>query len=363
MRKVWAVLLLTALIATGALFVARPWRGVTVAILFPASGVGAPLGFSLKQSLLWAFDYANERSFAPKYRPIVIETDDVEAGVREAVDSGAVVIVGASTSTYASRLQKAADEVGLSVISVGALSQALAEEDNLFRPHSGANEAFVMGEMLRKSVSRYIVFASAQNPIYVVPFLDALATGMGGVRPYAYLSADGGVSRDALFSALAEIMETDAVVLALPDFSAAVVARQLRYLYLDMPIWMASWGATARFAEIAGSMGEGVRTIASWRPDALQTSHPFVRYVRRLYGDELDPFPLTLAYDAVAMLDEAVNRGGIDRDGITKGLSEVRGVDGINGPFAVDENGDGHPPLYLQEVSKRRWRLLEVISP
>ena len=363
MRKVWAVLLLTALIATGVLFVARPWRGVTVAILFPASGVGASLGLSLTQSLLWAFDYFNERSFVPKYHPVVIKADDVDAGVTEAVDSGAVVIVGASTSTYASRLQKAADKAGLSVISVGALSQALAEEDNLFRPHSGTDEAFVMGEMLRKSVSRYVIFASAQNPIYVVSFLDALTTGMGGVRPYVYLSADGGVSREALFSALAEIMETEAAVLALPDFSAAVIVRQLRYLYLDMPIWMASWGATARFAEIVGSMGEGVRTIASWRPDALETSHPFIRYVRRLYGDELDPFPLTLAYDAVAMLDEAISRGGIDRDGITKGLSEIRSVGGINGPFVVDENGDGHPSLYLQEISKRRWRLSEVLSP
>jgi ABC-type branched-subunit amino acid transport system substrate-binding protein len=363
MRKVLVVLLLTALISAGVVFVVQPWKSVTVAVLFPASGVGAPLGLSLTQSLLWAFDYFNERSFVPEYRPVVIKTDDIEEGIKEAINSGAVVIVGASTSTYASRLQKAADEAGLSVISVGALSQALAEKDNLFRPHSGTDEAFVMGEILCKSVSRYAVFASAQNPIYVVPFLDALTAGMGGVRPYVYLSADGGASREMLFSALAEIMESDAVVLVLPDFSSAVVVRQLRYLYLDMPIWIASWGATARFAEIAGSMGEGVCTIASWRPDALEASHPFVQYVRRLYGDELDPFPLTLAYDAVAMLDEAISRGEIDKVSIAKELGEIRSVVGINGPFVVDENGDGHPPLYLQEVSKRRWRLLEALSP
>lgn len=363
MRKAWTVLLLTVLILTGVVFVARPWEGVTVAVILPASGVGASWSLSLARSLLLAFDYFNEKPFAPEYRPLVIKTDDVEGGVKEAVDSGSIVIMGASISTYASRLQKAADEAGLSVISVGALSQALAAQDNLFRSHSGADEAFVMGEMLGEAGSDYAVFASAQNPIYVVPFLDALTAGAGGARPLLHLGADGGISKETLSSVFAELMEVDSAVLVLPDFSAAIVTRQLRHLYFHMPIWVASWGATARFAALAGSMGAGVRTITSWRPDIFETPHPFVEYVRKLYGDGLEPYALTLAYDAVAMLDEAVRGGARDRSDIKEKLSGIRRLDGLNGPFSVDENGDGRHGLYLQEISDGRWRLSEVVRP
>lgn len=362
MRKICVVLLLTALIGTGVLFVVQPWEGVTVAIMFPASGVGASWTLSLTQSLLLAFDYFNERPFAPKYCPIVIQTDDIEEGVKEAIDSGAVVIMGASTSTYASRLQKAAEEAGLSVISVGALSQALSAKDNFFRPHSGVGEAFAMGKKLARPGLDYAVCVSAQNPIYVVPFLDALIAEIGGIRPVLYLIADGGISKEVLFSVFAKIMETSCIVLVLPDFSAATVTKELRYAYF-MPILVASWGATTRFVALVGSMGEGVRTIASWRPDVFETPHPFVEYVTKLYGDELEPYAITMAYDAVAMLDSAVNKGGNDRSSMKERLGEIHSLEGINGPFSVDENGDGHPLLYFQEVSDKRWRLLEVVTP
>jgi len=134
-----------------------------------------------------------------------------------------------------------------------------------------------------------------------------------------------------------------AAVLVLADATdSARVTRALRAQQGAVTVFGGQAMGRARFLELAGPTGEGVRFPVLFAPGATDptTDHFTVRFAAAR-GHEPD-YAAALAYDSTRLLVEAIHRAGPNRARIREALVQLSPWSGIAGRITFDGTGQNH---------------------
>ena len=150
----------------------------------------------------------------------------------------------------------------------------------------------------------------------------------------------------------------------------AIIARNVKQLGLNIPLYMSHGVSSKKFIELAGDAADGI-ILPSGRvlvANLLPNSDPqkknlqkFVKDYQMRYKAEGDHFG-GHAWDAVMLLKGAIERGGDSPAGIRDQLEQTRNFMGIGGIYnysAQDHAGLTKDAFVLVEVKKKGWALVK----
>ncbi|WP_456432947.1 ABC transporter substrate-binding protein [Thermosulfuriphilus sp.] len=151
----------------------------------------------------------------------------------------------------------------------------------------------------------------------------------------------------------------------------AIVAKNMRQLGFNVPLYMSHGVASKKFIELAGSAAEGIILpagkilVADKLPDSDPQKPILLDYIAKYkarYGQEPSAFG-GHAYDAFGLLKEALKVAGGDRVKIRKALENIKGFVGIHGIFNMspqDHNGLDEKEAFVMVIIKNgNWELLK----
>jgi branched-chain amino acid transport system substrate-binding protein len=112
------------------------------------------------------------------------------------------------------------------------------------------------------------------------------------------------------------------------------------------------------FAEIAGPAADGfISGSPSWDPEAPQVE-AYLDHYRKKYNKESDLYG-PYFYDAVKLYAEAIKRGGYSKEGILKGLKEIKDFQGVVGKMSFDQGNVVLLPLRFVQFGGGKWNLIQ----
>ncbi len=150
----------------------------------------------------------------------------------------------------------------------------------------------------------------------------------------------------------------------------AIIARNVKQLGLNIPLYMSHGVSSKKFIELAGDAAEGIILpsgrvlVANLLPDSdpqKKNLQKFVKDYQARYKAEGDHFG-GHAWDAVMLLKGAIERGGGSPAAIRTQLEQTRNFSGIGGIFnysAKDHAGLTKDAFVLVEVKNKGWALVK----
>jgi branched-chain amino acid transport system substrate-binding protein len=148
----------------------------------------------------------------------------------------------------------------------------------------------------------------------------------------------------------------------------AVVARNVKQLGLQIPLYMSHGVSSKKFIELAGDAAEGI-SLPSGKvlvANLLPKNEPqrnallsFVKSYQKIYKTEGDHFG-GHAWDAVMLIKGAIERGGETPAALRDQLEKTKDFSGIGGIFNFspqDHAGLTKEAFVLVDVKKKNWVL------
>jgi branched-chain amino acid transport system substrate-binding protein len=117
--------------------------------------------------------------------------------------------------------------------------------------------------------------------------------------------------------------------------------KQARQMGMTLPVIGGNGFNSPQFISGAGSAADNVLVAAAWSAkSASPLSQKFVADFKTKNGKDPDQFGAQ-AYAGAFILANAVKSGGADREGILKGLGQVKNLDTVLGAFSFTDGRDG----------------------
>ena len=111
------------------------------------------------------------------------------------------------------------------------------------------------------------------------------------------------------------------------------------------------------FNDIAGPAANGfISGAPRWDENAANVKDFIARYNKR-YGKNPDLYG-PYFYDAVKLYAEAIKRGGYTKEGIQKGLKEIKDFQGVVGKMGFDHGNVVLLPLRFVKFTGGKWTLI-----
>jgi branched-chain amino acid transport system substrate-binding protein len=164
--------------------------------------------------------------------------------------------------------------------------------------------------------------------------------------------------------------EPDAIVCWGTNPGPAVVARNVKQLEINIPLYQSHGVASPKFIELAGEAAEGIFLptgkilVAGLLPDTDAQKGVLMNYIKEYesrYNLAVSGFG-GYAYDAMMMLKQALPGTNGDKEKLRDNLENIRGMVGISGTFnfsPTDHNGLGEDAFVMVIIENGTWKLLE----
>lgn len=166
--------------------------------------------------------------------------------------------------------------------------------------------------------------------------------------------------------------DAEAVVIWTAGKEAAIIAKNVKDLGIDLPVYGSHGIARREFIEGAGDAAEGVRFAAGkilipeaygTDTEAYKVATDFIDRYKAAYGEAPSTFA-GHAYDALYLIVEAARRidGDITPAALRDEIEKTSGFVGIGGTFtmsATDHNGMTKNDLTMYVISNGNWKLAQ----
>ena len=145
-----------------------------------------------------------------------------------------------------------------------------------------------------------------------------------------------------------------------PD--VGIFARQLRQLGVQVE-WIGSTSLSTETAlKLAGDALWGTYVVTDFFPDANPESKVFSQKFKAKHGFNPDLYS-AWSYAGLHLLKHAIEKAGTtDSDAVRKAILSTRGLKGIEGEYAFDQNGDGLHGYSIVRNEKGRLAFIKHID-
>jgi branched-chain amino acid transport system substrate-binding protein len=150
----------------------------------------------------------------------------------------------------------------------------------------------------------------------------------------------------------------------------AIIAKNVKQLGINLPVYMSHGVSSKKFIELAGDASEGIILpsgkviVADVLPSTDQQKKALLAYVqgyKQKFGTEGDHFG-GHAWDAVMLIKKAVEQGGGTPGALREQLEKISSFAGIGGVFsfsAQDHAGLTKEAFVLVQIKNKDWALVE----
>ncbi|MDD2604412.1 MAG: ABC transporter substrate-binding protein [Desulfobacterales bacterium] len=373
-RGMWTVVLLAVLIAAPAL-AADVYR---IGGLFSVTGPASFLGDPEKRSLEMAVAEINaDGGIDGKMLEAVIydtEGDPQKAvsGINKLINKDKVLaIIGPSTTPATLAVKNFAERARIPLISCAA-GIAITEPVTPWTFKTAQNDALAVASVYAHMKNRGV------EKIGLLTVADAFGesgkqqleqqVGNYGLRIVA-VESFGGKDTD-MTAQLTKIRAAgpDAIVCWGTNPGPAVVAKNIRQLQIDVPLYQSHGVASPKFIELAGEAAEGICLptgkilVAGLLPVDDPQKEMLNDYILRY--TETQKMPVSgfggYAWDAMHLLAEAMQGAGGDRNKIRDNLEKIDHFPAVSGVFRFspdDHNGLGPEAFVMVRIEGGIWSL------
>lgn len=175
-----------------------------------------------------------------------------------------------------------------------------------------------------------------------------------------------------LTGVLAKIRETNvgAIVNWSIEPAQSIIARNMRQIGFDVPLFQSHGFGNIRYVEAAGPAANGIifpagrLLVADLLPDDHPQKEVLVNYkndYEKLYGEDASTFG-GHAYDAFMILVEAIREAGVDREKVRTAIENMQGFVGTGGIFNFspeDHNGLDLDAFEMLTVKNQKFVIYE----
>ena len=156
-------------------------------------------------------------------------------------------------------------------------------------------------------------------------------------------------------------LNPDALFIAGHDESARIIREAIQMGLSAIPLGGDGWDEK-NFYNLGGNDIKTGYYATHWsQATDTAVSREFVARYRRL---GMIMAPTALAYDAVKLLEDAINRAGtIQRPDIRDALAQTNGFEGVTGTFSFNKHGDPIKNVVIMKIEAGRPVYLKQIAP
>jgi branched-chain amino acid transport system substrate-binding protein len=164
--------------------------------------------------------------------------------------------------------------------------------------------------------------------------------------------------------------EPDAIICWGTNPGPAVVAKNVKQLDINIPLYQSHGVASPKFIELAGDSAEGIFLptgkilVAGLLPEDDAQKTVLMEYINEYeskYNLAVSGFG-GYAYDAMMMLKQALPGTNGDKEKLRDNLENIQGMVGISGTFnfsPMDHNGLAEDAFVMVQIENGIWKLIE----
>jgi branched-chain amino acid transport system substrate-binding protein len=164
--------------------------------------------------------------------------------------------------------------------------------------------------------------------------------------------------------------EPDAIICWGTNPGPAVVAKNVKQLGINIPLYQSHGVASPKFIELAGDSAEGIFLptgkilVAGLLPETDAQKSVLMNYINEYqskYNLAVSGFG-GYAYDAMTMLKQALPGTNGDKEKLRDNLENIQGMVGISGTFnfsPTDHNGLAEDAFVMVQIENGIWKLIE----
>lgn len=364
-----------AALATGLLGGCIGKRPIRVGFAGELTGRNADLGVQGRNGVQLAVQEINaEGGVAGRALELLVRDDEgTPEGARAAdqalIEAGVVAIIGHMTSGQSVAAVPVVNETEIILLSPTTSTPELSGlKDNFFRVNPvNAQEAMATAcHMYREHglVSAAIIYDdqnAAYTDVYRETFESTYRILGGEITGEIIFSSD----ENPDFALLVDELRTGdpaSVLIVASDVDAALIAQQVRLAGWEVPLSAAGWAQTEALLQNGGVAVEGMHLVTNY--DSNSQAPAFLDFKTRYqeHFGRAPTFAAAQAYESVFLLAAALEKTNGNTQGLSQALVETR-VEGLTGPFELDEYGDVVRTQFLIIVREGEFVTWSALAP
>jgi branched-chain amino acid transport system substrate-binding protein len=347
-------------------------ESIRIAAIFASSGQAAAADISSLQGVRWAVSEINAAG-GVLGRPLeVIELDNrstpigAKVAAEQAEASFATAIIGPGFSSHALSAARVAQSKSIPMISSTATNPKLTRiGDYIFRVcFSDDQQARVMGRFAYETLAHRKVLTmvniSSDYSLGLVEMFEEAFQQQGGI----ILARTTYKARQSNFRDLVKLAKNadpDAVFIGGHDESARIIVEAEQYGLKAVPLGGDGWDNPS-FYNLGGNKIKHAYYSTHWH-EAVD-AEPSKTFVKRYRKDDMLLAPTALAYDAVKLLADAIERAAsAERPAIRDALAKTKQFRAVTGTISFNKHGDPIKTIIIMKISDGRPSFLKQVRP
>jgi len=345
-----------------------PEKIIKIGMLGPLTGGAAKYGVEARNGAQLAIFRLNQSQERYRYELVSLDSQaDPNLATEKAQDAALnkeiLAIVGPIISPSVISASEVFQNEGLPAVSPSATSPKVSPlGDFVFRVcPSDTYQGKSLAELavLDLDFHKIAIFWDLENASYSGELADSFSKRVEELAAIITKRIAYRAGQEEFTSSLEEIRMTEPEILFIPGYytEAASIAQQARAMGWQVPIIGGDGFHAPDLIETGGKAVDGVKFTSFFSADDTTfTVQDFVSAYQSRYGDK----PGWLAahgYDAMRVISQAIEQRGPSREGIQKGLSEIKGFKGVTGVISFDENGDVIKDILKMEVKDGEFQV------
>lgn len=345
-----------------------PEKVVKIGMIGPLTGGAAKYGVEARNGAQLAISHLNQRQDRYRYELISADSEaDPDVAKRKAQDLALnkeiLAVVGPIISPSVISANEVFQKEKLSAVSPSATSPKISLlGDFVFRVcPSDTYQGKALAEFIVQDLGfqRIAIFWDLENASYSGELADSFSQRAEQLEATITERISYRAGQKEFTSSLQELQATEPEALFIPGYytEAALIAQQTRAMGWGIPIIGGDGFHAPDLIEIGGKAVDGVRFTSFFSADdPASIVQDFVSAYQARYGKK----PGWLAahgYDALNVIAQAIEKEGLLRGRIQKGLSEIKEFSGVTGVISFDENGDVIKDILKMEVKEGEFQV------
>lgn len=307
-------------------------------------------------------------------RPLEILAEDDDNTPEGAVkadttllEAGAVAIIGHMTSSQTMAAIPTVTEYGGLLISPTSSTPELTnKKDAFFRTMmDNTNQSGELAEYVYSAldINSVVIVADVDNKSYTSTYSKGFTnifTGLGGkILDTLSYSSSKETNWDALATKIKQL-NPDALLIVSPAHDAVALAQHVNTSHTNIRLISGAWAYTDELIKWGGEYVEGMIFGIDYAAD--NPNPEFIKFresYRHRFG-VMPNFAAAFSYEAVLVLAEALKKTGGSRDGLADALAPSETINGVIGPFKLNEYGDVKRNVFIVTVQDGGYRTVEM---
>jgi branched-chain amino acid transport system substrate-binding protein len=377
MKKLFTLILCVTAVTVYAGCRKGPSDAVKIGAILSITGPAAYLGAPESRTAQMLVDEVNEKG-GINGKPVELIIKDSEGNPEKAIsfakqlieEEKVFAIIGPSTSGETMKIKTLCDESKMLLLSCAA-AEVIVNPVAKFvfkTPQKDSHVAKKIFETMKK-----------QGILKIGIISDNTGFGAAGKEQLEKIAPEYGIT--VLISEVYNSKATDLTgvlaklkgqnVQAVINWSIvpaqAIVAKNMKQIKLEVPLFQSHGFGNLKYAEEAGKAGDGIifpvgrLLVADQLPDANRQKallQKFKKDYETRYKEDVSAFG-GYAYDALIILFEGMKKAGVnDRDKVRDAIEQLKGVPGASGVFSLspqDHNGLGMDSLVILTVKDGKF--------